>query len=147
MDDLVYKVVAATLKDYHGEEVLSSDQFGPQVVDYMPKWKSTPVLEGSYLYAFLDADAALAYIKDSNSILKPSCRLQIWEAKAQIVALKPCRTSGYFVEFWENKYYAMEEAADVWWTPCVEGTVWCEWIQLTTMFAGEHPKNPDYRKK
>ncbi len=149
MVDRVYKVVTAVLQD--GEEIYWGslhDLSIPWTVQYKRYEQTYPTLQGSFLYAFDDREAALAYVTGSAEILKPTLQPQVWEANAHIVATKPIATIESIEDFWGYGYHAIDWPCD--WMGNLRTqphTVWCEWIELTKMIRGEHPQPPEKRKK
>ena len=145
--DIVYKVVSAVMQDDH--MVLHSSLYGmlgDWDIIYQPGRRMLPRLAGSYLYAFFTNDAAQAFLERSGEVCKPYLRPQIWEARAQIVTAEPRQALYNYEAFWKHHYYAsgVQDPDNL---PCVESTVWCEWIELTDMVFGLMPEPLPKNKK
>jgi hypothetical protein len=147
--ETVYKVVLAVASSNSGRvELWSTCAPEDILVQYSRNKKVYPVLEGSYLYAFDTLEHAKEYTTLGGSILYPAARLQVWEAKARVIATEPMATMEGHASFWTENKHAIEQAAIVAGVvPTHEGSLWCEWIELVELVDGLDPKFKEYKRR
>jgi hypothetical protein len=131
----VYKVVLARLrdkKDKENQQILSA--FTPEdfAVEYLPGQRAYPRLEGSYLYAWEDLQAAKQYVGTAkDTVLSNDAVLRVYEASADVVAAPEVYHTElpFLDQFWQQQWWLYSEGYPYVLTS-EPGTVWCHTIRL-----------------
>jgi len=104
---------------------------GKILLEYKKDEKTYPCIKKSGLYCFSDFDHARYFINSST------CRLETWEAKADVWLVDPSRSEfgsvPDIIDFWKTfrKRIADKDSCSIieYLTP--RGTVLCKWVELT----------------